>query len=163
MLTSPHQSTVMFSSLWSCGAALGIGLVAGFTPLSAQAIDTNSLTFPSPESSNLTVEVAPAPMLVAELYDLCLEEESTYLVAETENYWLSICGGHAPYTYVGIDKVTEDAIELDLSDYAEDGSWFEAINGDYTYLIIFGTARGNFLTVMEGDTTILQEYLVDWE
>lgn len=152
------------SQLYRPSAALSLGFAAWITSLATPAIGATPLPPSTLDlTANTTVEMPAEPVLVAELYDLCEAEESTYLVAETENFWVSICGGDAPYTYVGMDKVTEDWIELDLADYAADGSWFEAVNGDYTYSIIFGTAKGSFLTVTEGDETILQEYLLDWE
>ncbi|MEB3274441.1 MAG: hypothetical protein VKJ85_11705 [Prochlorothrix sp.] len=153
-------------------AALGLGLAAWVAPLSTSAIGADTswsgAMMPAtsdlvPMDSSLTVEVPQQPVLVAELYNLCGDYESNFLVAETENFWLSICGGDYPYTYVGMDKETGDWIELELTYYADDGSWYEAENGSYIYSIIFDTPQGHFLTVTEGDVTILQEYLLDWD
>ncbi len=101
----------------------------------------------------------------AKLYDLCYESESTYFIAETKNYWISICGGHAPYTYVGMNKNNNSLwIRADLVDYAQDGSWFEAVNGDVNYSIDLYTAKGSFLNVTNGNgATILHEYLLAWQ
>jgi hypothetical protein len=101
----------------------------------------------------------------AELYDLCYENESTYFIGETTNYWISICGGDAPYTYVGMNKNNNSLwIRADLVDYAQDGSWFEAANGDVSYSIDLYTAKGSFLNVTNGNgATILHEYLLDWQ
>ncbi|WP_017713310.1 hypothetical protein [Prochlorothrix hollandica] len=149
--------------LWSLG--LGLALVV---PCPAQALETAA--DPVSPLAAITPEVAPAlaptpvaePLVVAELYSYCEDWESTYLLAETKNFWVNICGSDYPYTYVGVDKDTGDSIRLDLSDYAEDGSWFEATNGQYVYSIIFGTTKGDFLTVTRGNQTILREYLLDW-
>ncbi|MBP0031024.1 hypothetical protein [Roseofilum sp. Guam] len=100
---------------------------------------------------------------IAELQDYCYQSESTYFLAETRNFWVSICGGDAPYTYVGVDKETGDDIRLDLSDYDSSGEYFEAVNGDYTYYVILNTARGSFLVVEQDGKEILREPLQDWE
>ncbi len=119
---------------------------------------------PAAYSSDIqqTTQPASEPILLASLANYCEAWESTFLLAETGNFWINICGGHAPYNYVGVNKRTGDAIRLDLSYYSEDGSFFEAVNGAYTYSIVFDTPKGSFLTVTHGNTTILQEYLLDW-
>ncbi|MDJ1173720.1 hypothetical protein [Roseofilum capinflatum] len=100
---------------------------------------------------------------MAQLQDYCYQSESTYLLAETANFWVSICGGDAPYTYVGVDKQTGDDIRLELSDYDSSGEYFEARNGNYLYYIIFNTAKGSFLVVEEDGRQILQEPILNWE
>ncbi|AFY39551.1 hypothetical protein Lepto7376_3334 [[Leptolyngbya] sp. PCC 7376] len=92
----------------------------------------------------------------------CDPNDSVFVIAETENFWLNICGGDLPHTYIGVSKDTGDELRLGLSYYEEDGSYFEAINGDYTYSIIFETAKGSFLSVTQGDKQILQEPLTSW-
>ena len=92
----------------------------------------------------------------------CDPNDSVFVIAETENFWLNICGGDLPHTYVGVSKDTGDALRLGLSYYEEDGSYFEAVNGDYTYSIIFETAKGSFLSVTKGDEQIVQEPLTSW-
>lgn len=105
------------------------------------------------------------PEAQAEMFNLCDETESTFFIAETENYWISICGGDYPYTYVGMNKDNEDLwIRADLVEYGEDGSYFDAVNGEYTYSINLNTAKGSWLSVIDGDNeVILSEYLLDWE
>ncbi|MDJ1171545.1 hypothetical protein PMG71_19115 [Roseofilum sp. BLCC_M154] len=100
---------------------------------------------------------------MAQLRDYCNQGESTYLLAETESFWVSICGGDAPYTYVGVDKQTGDNIRLNLSDYDSSGEYFEARNGNYLYYVIFNTAKGSFLVVEENGKQILQEPIQNWE
>lgn len=100
---------------------------------------------------------------MAQLQDYCYQSESTYFLAETRNFWVSICGGDAPYTYVGVDKQTGDDIRLNLSDYDSSGEYFEAINGDYTYYVILNTTKGSFLVVEQGGEQILREPLLDWQ
>lgn len=102
--------------------------------------------------------------LVAQDYvpTYCGEFESTFVAVETDNFFVSICGGDLPGSYVGVDKVTGDSIRLPLSDYSMNGNYFEAVNGDYVY-ILSKTPRGNFLTVSLGAEELLREYTwQDW-
>lgn len=110
-----------------------------------------------------TLSMVPAAQ--AEMFDLCDETESTFFIAETENYWISICGGDYPYTYVGMNKNDESLwIRADLVNYGADGSYFDAMNGEYTYSIDLNTTKGSWLSVTDGDdNVILSEYLLDWE
>ena len=93
----------------------------------------------------------------------CRSSESTFVETETENYWIFICGGDAPATYLGIEKGNpSNAIRLSLSDYDPQGNYFEAVNNDVTY-ILAKTPRGIFLTVTQGETELLREpVLYDW-
>ena len=155
-----------FSRLLSYAIALGVSTAllpfAATATLATEVLPRPRVT-PSAPTEFPSSDILPSrPLVLAELNDLCNDGESTFLMIETENFWASICGGDAPYTYVGMDKSTGDSIEVPLVDYASDGSWFEAVNGDYRYMIIFDTPKGHFLTVTVGDETILQEYLVDW-
>lgn len=92
----------------------------------------------------------------------CDVSQSVFVAAETKNYWVNICGSDLPDTYIGIDKKTGDRLQLDLSFYEEDGSYYEAVNGDYVYTVIFGSAKGNFLSVDQGGRQLLQEPLLRW-
>lgn len=87
----------------------------------------------------------------------CQPEESTFVETETEHYWVYICGGDNPVTYVGIDKQDPSfAIRLPLSDYDPQGNFFEAVNGNVSY-ILAKTPRGMFLTVTQGSQELLRE------
>jgi len=100
---------------------------------------------------------------IAQLRDYCYQSESTFMLVETANFWVSICGGDAPYTYVGVDKETGDDIRLELSDYDPRGGYFEARNGNYTYSVVFNTPRGSFLIVEQGSNELLREPIINWE
>lgn len=94
--------------------------------------------------------------------DNCRAYESTFVAVETQNFWVNICGGDFPNTYVGMDKRTGNSIRLPLHDYSPQGYYFEAVNGNYAYLLT-KTPRGNFLTVLQDNREILREYtLQDW-
>jgi hypothetical protein len=93
----------------------------------------------------------------------CGDGESTFVITETQNYYVYICGGDYPYTYVGIDKYDPtQAIRLPLNDYDNQGNYYEAVSGDITY-ILSKTPRGSFLTVTQGYDELLREpTLSDW-
>ena len=134
---------------------------------SANAIESNNLQITDNDEAStntFTSNVKPisSPVLVAELYNYCNSGESLFLAAETDGFFVNICGGNYPHTYIGVDKYTGNSIRLPLSDYAYDGTWYEAQNGNYYYSIIFNTTRGHFLNVTENGRNILQEHLIDW-
>ena len=135
-------------------------------PLNVLRQQTNALLLGT-VAGLMTLVTAVAPTIaqtrIAQLRNYCNNGESLYLSAETANFWVNICGGDAPYTYVGVDKNTGDSIRLNLHDYAPDGSFFEAWNGNYSYGIVFNTPRGHLLVVSQGDSTILEEPLLNWE
>lgn len=109
-----------------------------------------------------TTPTLSAPSLVAELMNYCDEGESLFLEAETDSFWVNICGGDLPHDYVGVSKETGNSIRLPLSDYDKQGTYFEAVNDDTSYLIIVGARKGSFLTVTQGKEEILREPLINW-
>lgn len=88
----------------------------------------------------------------------CKNYESVFAAAETKNFYVSICGGHSPYHYVGVSKKTGKAIRLPLNVNGVDsqGRYFEAVNGNYTYILAEST-EGRNLTVSKGYTELLRE------
>ncbi|MGK7873233.1 MAG: hypothetical protein AB4426_07950 [Xenococcaceae cyanobacterium] len=92
----------------------------------------------------------------------CQENESLFIVAETKGFWVNICGGDLPHTYVGVSKANDNSIRLPLNDYDQQGNYFEAINGNITYLLIRGTAKGDFLTVTQEDRELLRQPVLNW-
>jgi hypothetical protein len=87
----------------------------------------------------------------------CRAEESTFVATETANYRIYICGGDNPETYVGIEKQNPShSIRLQLTDYDPQGNFFEATNGDISY-ILAKTPRGMYLTVSQGYQELLRE------
>jgi hypothetical protein len=118
------------------------------------AVSTSALPTPTQEGTQLIAQ---------QLRNYCREGESTFLMAETQNYWVNICGGDLPHTYVGVNKRNGNSIRVDLRDYSEDGEMFEAVNGNVSYLLVRGTPRGDFLTVTQGRREILREPILRWE
>ncbi len=100
---------------------------------------------------------------VAQLRNYCRSGESLFMSIETQDFWVNICGGDLPGSYVGVDKSTGNAIRLPLKDYDPRGGYFEAVNGDYTYLVVFNTPKGSFLTVTQGSRELLRQPIVNWE
>lgn len=93
----------------------------------------------------------------------CEPTESVFTVIETEDYLVSICGGDLPNTYVGVNKDNNDRIRLPLAQYEPDGSLFEAVNGDVSYLLVRNTPKGSFLTVTQGTRELLRQHALSWE
>jgi hypothetical protein len=87
----------------------------------------------------------------------CRDGESLFVKTETQDYWVYICGGDQPETYVGIEKRnSRHSIRLPLTDYDPQGNYFEAVNGDVVY-ILAKTPRGMFLTVTQGSKELLRQ------
>lgn len=133
--------------------AYPVSIVATLTTL-ASVLAGSLLTAP------IALAVSPAShqgLLLAQSTQGCEEGESTFVITETENYWIYICGGDYPGSYVGVEKQNpSNAIRLPLSDYDPQGNYFEAVNGDVIY-ILARTPRGTFLTVTQGTEELLRE------
>jgi hypothetical protein len=84
------------------------------------------------------------------------------VIAETKGFLVNICGGDFPYTYVGISKTNGNKIRLPLKDYDQQGNYFEAVNGNVSYVLIRGSAKGDFLTVTQGDRELLRQPVLNW-
>ena len=120
----------------SCSIALAAGLISPAHAMPA---------FNSPE------------LRLAQSVVGCRAEESLFVKTETKDYWVYICGGDNPGTYVGIEKRNPaHSIRLPLSDYDPRGNYFEAVNGDVIY-ILAKTPRGMFLTVTQGSKELLRQ------
>ncbi|AFZ34687.1 hypothetical protein Sta7437_1112 [Stanieria cyanosphaera PCC 7437] len=92
----------------------------------------------------------------------CQPEESLFIVAETKGFWVNICGGDLPHTYVGVSKINGNKIRLPLKDYDQQGNYFEAVNKNVSYLLIRGSAKGDFLTVTQGERELFRQPVLDW-
>jgi len=105
----------------------------------------------------------PPTILAKKLPNYCRSGESLFVSVETKSYWVNICGGDNPGFYVGVDKRNpKNRIRVPLRDYSPQGSYFEAVNGAFTY-ILAKSARGKVLTVTRGTRELLREYVLsDW-
>jgi hypothetical protein len=97
-----------------------------------------------------------------EVQSLCSSQESTFVGAETQNFFVSICGSESPLTYVGLDKKTGKTIRLPLTvDGSENrGRYFEAVNGEYTYSVTVVSRTNKNLTVRKNNRVILREAII---
>jgi hypothetical protein len=97
-----------------------------------------------------------------EVQSLCKSNESTFVGAETQNFFVSICGSETPLTYVGLDKKTGKTIRLPLSvDGGQNrGTYYEAVNGEYKYSVTVVSKRNKNLTVRKNNRVILREAII---
>lgn len=112
---------------------------------------------------NLATQSDRTPIMVAQARNYCLDHESLFVVAETRDYWVNICGGDNPGYYVGVNKRNGDSIRVPLNDYDRQGNFFEALNGNVSYLLVRGTTKGDFLTVTEGSRELFRQPILYWE
>jgi hypothetical protein len=96
------------------------------------------------------------------LPNYCQSQESLFIIAETKGFWVNICGGDLPHSYVGVSKTNGNRIRLPLKDYDPQGNYFEAVNGNVSYLLIRGSAKGDFLTVTQGDRELVRQPVLNW-
>lgn len=131
--------------------------VLSATTMSSKSIEAGAIptTEEQPQQSR--------PMLLAETQNNCQKNESLFVAAETKDFWVNICGGDKPHTYVGVNKNSGKSIRLRLKEYDPKGNMFEAFNGNVSYLLIRGTAKGDFLTVTEGEREILRQPIIRWK
>jgi hypothetical protein len=125
-----------------------------------------SLTVPAiaiPNTKQL-IKHSWKPILIAQNnHNFCRKNESTFVLAETKGYWINICGGDKPNSYIGVNKKDGSKIRLKLSSYEPQGNYFEAINGDVVYSLIRGTTKGDFLSVTRGSKQLLKQPILNWE
>ncbi|MGQ4650665.1 hypothetical protein [Lyngbya aestuarii] len=147
---------------------VGIALVSASSLLAPQvgALEAtkNTLKFEAAEyKSTQTINQPSRSIAMAQSRNYCRPTESLFVVAETQDFWLNICGGDLPNTYVGTNKRTGDSIRLPLYSYEADGSAFEARNGNVRYLLTRGTTKGDVLVVLQGGREILRQFVTNWE
>jgi hypothetical protein len=93
----------------------------------------------------------------------CSPQEKLFIFAETKDFWINICGTQDPETYIGVNKKDGKSIRIALNYASKEEDYYEAINGNYTYYLIRGTAKGDFLGVTEGNKQIVQQPILNWE
>ncbi len=108
-----------------------------------------------PEPSQITQRVGQIP-------NYCQAKESLLVIAETRGFWVNICGRDVPQTYIGVSKQNGNKIRLPLKDYDQQGDYFEAVNGNVSYLLIRRTAKGDFLTVTQGKKELFRQPVLNW-
>lgn len=117
----------------------------------AAAIDNNNKIQPI-TGENTSIEL---PLELAQ-GRYCMDDyrgESLRFFAETDNFYIYICGdSYDDMYYHGVGK---DGSEIVLEDvYAEEGTGYVAVNGNYTYIV-----TGAALSIYEGQTLIQEDYV----
>jgi len=94
-------------------------------------------------------------------HNYCESGESMFVTAETENFWLNICGGDLPHHYVGVSKKDNARIRLELSGYDPQGDRFVANNGPIRYeLFLVGAPEALVVTNTSNGTVLVREQIV---
>ncbi|MFH7031097.1 MAG: hypothetical protein ACHBN1_38605 [Heteroscytonema crispum UTEX LB 1556] len=100
--------------------------------------------------------------------DACMEYAGGFVVAETPNFHIEICGSKdKPLSYYGIEKSSHNSrheIVLDLQSYrfnnkvVSQNERFIAVNGDTQYVL-----TRKFLTVKQGNKILLKEKVISYQ
>lgn len=125
------------------GTCVALGTVASLNP-SVNAVELNRNSSSINEASNSSA------FLVAQRTACPGYNPSEFVRAETKNFFVYICGGDLPHTYVGIAKNGRGNITLPLRTVENDR--FVAVNGNHRY-----TLTRNKLTVTRNGRTIVNE------
>lgn len=142
------------NKLVSQGLTIGIGAALCLTSsIATLATTKNNLT-----ENRINTD---RPILLSQR-NFCGQNESMFVAAETKGFWVNICGGDLPNSYVGVSKTDGKSIRLPLNNYDQQGNYFEAVNGNVTYMLIRGTAKGDFLTVTQGNKEIVRQPILNW-
>lgn len=100
------------------------------------------------------------PIKVAQIQG-CSETQSTFVQAETRSFFVYICGGDNPGSYIGVAKNGNGSITLPLQSYNPRGgpkaSQFVAVNDNTRYIL-----TRNELIVIQGRRTIVSERVLRW-
>ncbi len=144
---------------------LKLGYKSIFAIVGTSLFYTSSVQAWQPKNRELTSHHSENSQLVAEKFrNYCNQDESVFFFAETKDFWVNICGGHAPYHYVGVSKKnTTNSIRLPLNNYSRDGNYYQANNGNVVYEVLMNTAKGSFLLVTQGNKQLVRQPLIYWE
>lgn len=91
---------------------------------------------PSPKA----IEPTPSPLqnqLQNQLQNNCQEDENAFVFAETQDYWLNICGKIFPAFFIVVKKQESVSLRLPITDYNIEEKWFEAIDSEKEYALAF--------------------------
>jgi hypothetical protein len=62
------------------------------------------LAIATPTTKQLIKTSSRSILLSQNLRNFCQQNESLFVLAETKDFWVNICGGDKPHTYIGISK-----------------------------------------------------------
>lgn len=125
-------------------AVVSVGALFCLTPAVSAATNPNFVTETAAETHSQEM-----PLQLAQSY--CPDTAGGGPMVdyfETDNFWIYICAADGLY-YHGVSKGDYSYVTLPV--YAEEGTGYVAVNGDYTYIV-----NGAALSIYEG-RTLLQE------
>lgn len=123
-------------------------LLAQFTFITAVLTLFNTSAIASP-----SLELINEPTLIAQEY-ACPPSSggSQFVAAETANFYIYICGGDLPNTYVGVAKNPQTGgIILPLQSYNNDQ--FVAVNGNVRYTL----TRNQLIVTRQGQVIVREK------
>ena len=106
------------------------------------------------QANNNSSQKSDRPILLAQS-NYCQDGESMFVSAETSGFRVNICGGDAPYTYVGVSKRNGSSIRVPLQKYSSEE--FIAVNGDVRYRL-----TRSRLVVKQGRRTLVNQAVTRW-
>jgi hypothetical protein len=110
------------------------------------------------QANNSSLQRSDRTLLLAQNSTYCQDGESTFISAETVGFWINICGGDLPHTYVGVSKNDGQSIRIPGEYYKnEEFEGFIAINGDVRY-----TLTHDSLTVTQNGETLVYQKVTRW-
>lgn len=115
---------------------------------------------PSDENETLVIELESVKTLSEKLnvktISFCPLNTKTFVSAETNNFFVYICGVSTPTSYVGIAKSGGASIRLPLSQ--KYGDRLIATNGDFTY-----TITPQILTITQNNITVQEDSVISYK
>jgi hypothetical protein len=139
-------------SIFGCNNSNNDGLVnpikASNSPSASPSISSSIAPTQLPNSHSTTDKLSTNHSFLSK--SLCLANDKTFVFAETNNFFIRICGDNNPSSYIGVDKRSGETIHLLLSN--NQGDKFTAKHGNFTY-----TITNQFLIVTEGSKILRKE------
>ena len=105
----------------------------------------------SSKVNNTSLPTSTQPSSKSTSNSSCPVDKKTFVAAETNNFFVYICGKSSPTNYVGVSKSNGESIILPL----QSNSQFTAKNGNYTY-----TITRQFLTVTQSGKIIRRDSII---
>lgn len=139
-------------SLLIAGVSTSLILTSSIFSVEAASKSSVSSTELGSSLENTTVKT---PVLLAQADTVCNDGESTFITAETSGFWVGICGGDNPYTYVGVSKKDGKSIRLPLQRYSRDE--FVAVNKNTRYVL-----TPKRLRVTQGRRVLVNQAITSW-
>lgn len=91
----------------------------------------------------------------------CPEGKNTFARAETENFFIYICGSENPNSYVSVTRKSNQTINLPLTKFNQNGvkaNRYVATNGNIRFVL-----TNKVLRVSRGGRNVVKERVLNWE